>query len=57
MSNNGHPLQIANDYDRIDARRESRAKLYFQILNHFKGILDAWWRLQFGELPPSQNER
>jgi hypothetical protein len=37
--------------------RIDRAKLYFQIMNHFKGILDAWWRLQFGDPPPSSNEK
>jgi hypothetical protein len=37
--------------------RENRLKLYWQILNHFKGIIDAWWRLQFGEAPPTWNER
>lgn len=37
--------------------RAERVKLYFQIMNHFKGMLDAFWRLYFGEQPPQQHER
>lgn len=37
--------------------RAQRAKLYFQILNHLKGALDAFWRLYFNEQPPQQHER